>query len=238
MYEDYGKNFKDGEAHIVPISYALARRVDLGGTAAQAFVDLAKIYAEGELPPATGLRQSNHPNPAKDVAISYEVYKDQPTHRPRRPRLSVIPPGDWPDLCLAAGQDLPQCGDIAKREPGNRWPDLLLCYRQFNREAWRGVEVNMTLLERRWLEPAEPPAAPDKPSLSEWIFEQHPRDGSAPKTAKILQQRALKAGHAFTIGEFTSAFGAVYKTKKHRPPVTGWPLRKEFEGRLKVQVSP
>jgi hypothetical protein len=44
--------------------------------------------------------------------------------------------------------------------------------------------------------------------------------------------RRIAALGIFVSADFTKAYGLVYETKPHRPPVTGWPLRVPYDTRL------
>jgi hypothetical protein len=68
--------------------------------------------------------------------------------------------------------------------------------------------------------------------LAEWIFAQHPRDGSDPKTRQNLMNSARKVPLQFSTEKFNKAYGAVYASKAVRPTKGGWPLREPYRSRL------
>jgi hypothetical protein len=88
------------------------------------------------------------------------------------------------------------------------------------------------------------PAAGKKENLVEWIFEQHPRDGTPPKTCAKLMALRDSSLKAHTDKDFRQAFGLVYDTKSGRgcnekgrpnggrPRRVGWPLREPYKSRL------
>jgi hypothetical protein len=75
--------------------------------------------------------------------------------------------------------------------------------------------------------------------LAEFIFDQHPRDGSRRKTKECLRQAAINSGRleSFTKIEFSKAYRRVYESKKKRPPLTGWPLCEPYRIRLDREKS-
>jgi hypothetical protein len=68
--------------------------------------------------------------------------------------------------------------------------------------------------------------------LAEWIFAQHPRDGSKTQARNQLLLEARKSLPVFTRDNFYLAYRCVYETKIGQPPAAGWPLRKPYRSLL------
>jgi hypothetical protein len=71
--------------------------------------------------------------------------------------------------------------------------------------------------------------------LAEFIFKKHPRNcGNALKKMELLAEalQAKTLGRFKRSTDFDDAYRLVYKTKKGKPPVTGWELREPYRSRL------
>ncbi len=73
-----------------------------------------------------------------------------------------------------------------------------------------------------------PAGLPDLiPALAEWIYVRHqiPPQKFADLLTEAQHDKSLGT---FRREQFEGAYGRVYKSKAHRPPITGWPLRSPY----------
>jgi hypothetical protein len=72
--------------------------------------------------------------------------------------------------------------------------------------------------------------------LADWIFGHRTEE----RREKSLLEEARRDPQqcAFTDRDFFRAYGLVYRTERHRPPKTGWPLQQQYADRDQAEQSP
>jgi hypothetical protein len=83
-------------------------------------------------------------------------------------------------------------------------------------------------------DPPAPQPTDNVEILAEWIFSRHQ---APPRRSKDLLTEACKDPSlgTFTHKEFEEAYGRVYQSEAHRPPVTGWPLCEPYAARWRKE---
>jgi hypothetical protein len=72
--------------------------------------------------------------------------------------------------------------------------------------------------------------------IAEYIFGEHPKDGTAPMKKEALRTHGETEGPVpeMTVDEFDEAFQRVYDTRRSRPRKEGWSLREPYRARLEA----